>query len=286
MLIVILLSLVVAILWSLGEVGYSEISRDLDRANVYVYQYFFRSIIYLLVVVIFQISFFKSFSWNRFLIVLPIILCDFFASYVVNIAMINGKLSVVSPIMAAYPILDILFGIFLLKEKMSLVSLFFVFLVSISIIVLATHTKGDSIAKHPIRGIIFAIIYMIFVALSTYFEKSIYCQNFSIVEFYYYKGIFYFFISIVFASFIGLTPIKFHKLDLKLLQGEALTPIGNILYSLSLNLGNMSVVAPISSLYSVFTVLISRFVLKEKTTVLEKICIGVIAIGTFALILL
>ena len=49
----IIFAIMVAILWSLGEVKYTKLSRDLDRANVYLYQYLARSIVYILVVVIF-----------------------------------------------------------------------------------------------------------------------------------------------------------------------------------------------------------------------------------------
>jgi len=37
----------------------------------------------------------------------------------------------------------------------------------------------------------------------------------------------------------------------EILKGCGLTPIGNVCYSLALSLSNMSVVAPISSLYTV-----------------------------------
>ena len=90
----IIFAILVAILWSIGEVSYSRLSRNLDRANVYLYQYLVRSIVYLTVVVIFNISLFTTFNTDHFLAFLPIILCDLFASYVINIAVSNGKVSV------------------------------------------------------------------------------------------------------------------------------------------------------------------------------------------------
>ena len=61
-------ALLVAVLWSLGEISYSRLARNLDRANVYFYQYLTRAILYLTVVVIFNISLFTDFSFEHFLL--------------------------------------------------------------------------------------------------------------------------------------------------------------------------------------------------------------------------
>ncbi len=106
----IIFAIFVAIFWSLGEIKYSKIAKTVDRANVYLYQYLVRSIIYILVVVIFDIGLFKSFDLDHLRVFFPIIFCDLFGSYVVNISMSNGKLSVISPIMAAYPLVYIILG--------------------------------------------------------------------------------------------------------------------------------------------------------------------------------
>ena len=103
----IIIALIVAFLWSIGEVKYSEISKKQDKTNVYLYTFFLRTIIYLGVVLLFQHSLIGSYEQSTFDNMLPIILCDLFASIFMSIAFYNGKLSVVSPIMAAYPIIDI-----------------------------------------------------------------------------------------------------------------------------------------------------------------------------------
>lgn len=134
-------AILVAIFWSIGEVTYTKLSNKVERENVYFYQYLFRSIIYLAVVIIFDIGLFKTFDFSHLLVFLPIILCDLVASYVVNIAVRNGKLSVVSPIMAAYPIIDILLGIVLLKEKISLLEIGLATIITLAIVVLARSEK-------------------------------------------------------------------------------------------------------------------------------------------------
>ena len=286
MIIGIVFSIIVAILWSLGEVNYSNISKQYDRHNIYMYSYLFRAIIYISVVLIFDFSLIGTFNTNVFINVLPIILCDLVASLLINIAVANGKLSVVSPIMAAYPVLDIILGALLLTEDVSSVNLFLVGLICISIIVLAFSQKKSKRAPHPIKGIIFAIMYMLLVAFSTYFEKSIYISNFSVYDLYYYKGIVYTFASLLFAIIVVVTPTKMKNIDVSILKGCGLTPIGNVLYSFALQASTITIVAPLSSLYSVITNIISRIILKEKITIEERVCIGLIIVCTLLLIIL
>ena len=278
-------ALLVAILWSLGEISYSRLARNLDRANVYFYQYLTRAILYLTVVAIFNISLFTDFNFEHFFVFMPIIGCDLFASYVVNIAVSNGKLSVVSPIMAAYPIVDIFLGIVLLQEKIGLAEILLSIIIAISIIVLATRQKKSKSASHPMKGIIFSVAYMLLTAFSVYFEKNVYLGDFSVHELYFYKGIVYLLTSGVFMLIIGLTPVKLKKPNKDILLGTGITPVGNVLNSFALNLGNMIIVTPISSLYSVLTNLISRKVLKEKISYVESVCITLILSCTILLII-
>ncbi len=102
---------------------------------------------------------------------------------------------------------------------------------------------------------------------------------------YYYKGLVYTVVSLVFGLIIFVTPTKVKPPKLDIIKGCGLTPIGNILYSCALSVGSLTIVAPISSLYSVITNLISRIVLKEKISIKERIFIALILISTFLLIL-
>ncbi len=286
MIIGIVLSIMVAIFWALGEVSYSRISKKYDRLNVYMYTYFFRVLIYMLVVFIFKRTLYGTFNIEILLSMLPIILCDLFASMVVNIAVFNGKLTIVSPIMAAYPVLDIVLGYFLLNESIGLVEIILALLICLSIVLLAINGTKSEHAPHPLKGIIFAIIYMLLVAFSTYFEKSIYVVNFTVYDLYYYKGMIYTVVSVLFFIIVLLSPKKLEKPNFNIIKGSALTPIGNVLYSFALNFGLMSIVASISSLYSVLTNIVSRIFLKEKISIKERICIGTIIISTITLIIL
>lgn len=276
----------VAIFWSCGEIAFSKLSKNVDRHNVYFYQYITRSILYLLVVVIFNVFLFANFNHNHFLTFLPIITCDLFATYVANHAVYNGKLSVISPIMASYPIVDIMLGLILLKEKIGLLEIILSIIIAISIIVLATSQKKSKNSPHPIRGIIFAIIYMLLVAVSIYFEKSAYLDNFSVYHLYFYKGLVYLGAGALFLFIIGVSPTKIKKPNKMIILGAGITPIGNILNSFALQFGKMVIVTPISSMYSVLTAFLSRKVLKEKVSLRENICISTILLSTILLIIM
>lgn len=286
MFISIIFAILVAILWAIGEVSYSKLSRSLDRANVYFYQYLSRTIIYLTIAAIFDISLFTNFNHEHLLVFLPIILCDLVGSYVINIAVSNGKLSVVSPIMAAYPIVDLFLGLMILKEKIGIIELSLSLIITLSIIFLVMMQKKTKKSPHPIKGIIFAVIYMLLVAFSIYFEKDAYTVDFSVYEFYFYKGFIYLLTSGFFMFVIGVTPVKIKKPNIDILRGSAITPIGNVLNSFALSFGNMIIITPISSMYSVLSNHLSRKVLKEKVSVKESICIGLILLCTIALIVI
>ena len=278
-------AVIVALFWAFGEIKYSKISKKIDSPNVYFYQYLTRGIIYTVVALIFNIGIFGKFVVSDFLRLLPIIMCDLVGSYVINKSVKNGELSSVSPIMAAYPIVDIILGILLLRESVGLLELVLVVVISISIIVLAANTEKTKYAPHPIWGIIFAVIYMFLTAFSSYFEKDAYLSNLSVYDLYYYKGMVYFIASMFFLTVVGISKVKLKKPTKDIILGTAIIPIGNVFYSFALKFGNMMIVTPVSSIYSVISNIGSRRVLKEKITYLERICIALIMISTFTLII-
>ena len=62
----ILLAILVAIIWSLGEVNYSKASKKYDHRNIYVYTFLLRAIIYIGVVIIFRRNLIGTFHKNIF----------------------------------------------------------------------------------------------------------------------------------------------------------------------------------------------------------------------------
>ena len=284
--IAILLAILVAFIWAFGDVQYSKVSKKHDKRNIFFYTYCIRSIIYLGIVIIWKPSILGTFQPKVLQSMLPIIMCDLFASLTINMAVTNGKLSVVSPIMASYPMIDILLGTLLLKEDISMVEVMLVVIISISIILLARNQKSNRKVPHPKKGILFSILYMLLSAFSIYFEKKIYNTNYTVFDLYYYKGSIYVLASLFFAITISMTKTKMKKPSLDFLKGCGLTPLGNVIDSFSLNIGDMTIVTPISSLYAIITNFASRYYLKEKISTKDKLYIYLILVCTFTLILL
>ena len=282
----IIFAIFVAIIWALGEVSYSKVSKKYDNTNIYMYTYLLRAIIYASVVLIFKRSLIGTFDLKVLSSVLPIIFCDLFATLVINIAVYNGKLSVVSPIMSAYPVLDIFLGVVLLKEKVHPIEILLVISICMAIVFLARNQKKTKKAPNPIKGIIFSICYMLLVAFSIYFEKNIYINKITVYELYYYKAMVYMATSLIFATTIAFTPVKLVKPNMDLMKGCGLTPVGNVLDSFALRYGSMILVVPISSLYSVITMYLSKHVLKERIRKRERFSIFYILFATLLLIVL
>jgi uncharacterized membrane protein len=126
---------------------------------------------------------------------------------------------------------------------------------------------------------------MFLTAFSSYFEKDAYLSNLSVYDLYYYKGMVYFIASMFFLTVVGVSKVKLKKPTKDIILGTAIIPIGNVFYSFALKFGNMMIVTPVSSIYSVISNIGSRRVLKEKITYLERICIALIMISTFTLII-
>ena len=286
MLLSIILSLLVVLLWSYGDINYTKLSLKLEKMNVYFYQYFIKSIIYLFVTFIFNISLFKTFNITHFLIFSPVIFCDLAASIAIYYAVSRGKLSIVSPIMASYPIITIFLGIILLHEKPSYLSILLSMIITVSIIVLSTISSNDNKKKNYKRGILYAIVYMFLIAFSTYFEKDIYNNNLTIYELYYYKGLVYLLTSFFFLITLLISKKKFHKLNKDIIRGSILIPTGNVFYSLAISLGDIIYIAPITSMYSILTNYLSVNILKEKLSITERIAISLIILSTILLIII
>ena len=286
MLLSIILSLLVVLLWSYGDINYSKLSSKLDKINIYFYQYLIKSLIYLLFTIIFNISLFTNFNITHFLIFSPVIFCDLAASIAIYYAVSKGKLSIVSPIMAAYPIVTIYLGIVLLHEKPIFISILLSMIITVCIIILSRTSSKDTNHKSHKRSIIYAIIYMFLIAFSTYFEKDIYNNNLSIHELYYYKGLVYLLTSLGFLIVLLLKKDKIHKLNKDIIKGSILIPVGNVFYSLAISLGDIIYISPITSMYSILTNYLSVNILKEKLSITERISISLILLSTILLIII
>lgn len=112
----ILVAILVAILWAVGEVYMAKDSVSKNRRVIIFYQYLGMSILYFGTVLILSPSTFSTFSWSRFFRFMPAALANIIGMVFYTKAIKSGKLSVVSPVMAAYPIINV-FRILYFKRR-------------------------------------------------------------------------------------------------------------------------------------------------------------------------
>ena len=286
----ILVAILVAILWAVGEVYMAKDSVSKNRRVIIFYQYLGMSILYFGTVLILSPSTFSTFSWSRFFRFMPAALANIIGMVFYTKAIKSGKLSVVSPVMAAYPIINVFLGFFILKEDVGMISFLAAICITVAIVVMSfLQTKGTSQGKALNIGLVAAVIYMIIVAFATYLEKWAYVDGLTLMDCFYYFGICYLLSAIGVLTYLKLKKISFHKItkDTVLGIGGYLEPdFGNLLSSVALYGSSMSVVTPIMAMYTVLTNYLSRSILKEKLSFCQSICIAVIILCTLLILIL
>ena len=170
----ILVAILVAILWAVGEVYMAKDSVSKNRRVIIFYQYLGMSILYFGTVLILSPSTFSTFSWSRFFRFMPAALANIIGMVFYTKAIKSGKLSVVSPVMAAYPIINVFLGFFILKEDVGMISFLAAICITVAIVVMSfLQTKGTSQGKALNIGLVAAVIYMIIVGSFKIFLTTI-----------------------------------------------------------------------------------------------------------------
>ena len=283
----ILVAILVAILWAVGEVYMAKDSVSKNRRVIIFYQYLGMSILYFGTVLILSPSTFSTFSWSRFFRFMPAALANIIGMVFYTKAIKSGKLSVVSPVMAAYPIINVFLGFFILKEDVGMISFLAAICITIAIVVMSfLQTKGTSQGKALNIGLVAAVIYMIIVAFATYLEKWAYVDGLTLMDCFYYFGICYLLSAIGVLTYLKLKKISFHKITKDTVLGIGGTDFGNLLSSVALYGSSMSVVTPIMAMYTVLTNYLSRSILKEKLSFWQSICIAIIILCTLLILIL
>lgn len=133
----ILVAILVAILWAVGEVYMAKDSVSKNRRVIIFYQYLGMSILYFGTVLILSPITFSTFSWSRFFRFMPAALANIIGMVFYTKAIKSGKLSVVSPVMAAYPIINVFLGFFILKEDVGMISFLAAICITVAIVVMS-----------------------------------------------------------------------------------------------------------------------------------------------------
>ena len=251
--ITIILAIVIAFIWGFSELYYKKTTNKYNSINILIYSYIFEIISCLLFVVIFDIGAFTRFNFRIYLFLAPIfIIYSFIGNILYFHSIRNGNLSIVSPILASDPVYVILIGLILFHEKLSLNFLVPLIIICVSICAL-NFVSSDTKKKTKRIAILLASLYAFVVAISTTLEKSIYLSGFKITDYYFHYIFLLIIMVIILLIYIKIKKIKLERIDKNLLLYNGLSRSGYFLYSYLLSTSYISIVSPLTGLYSVVT---------------------------------
>ena len=284
--ITIILALVVAFMWGAGEIFDKKATNHYNAINVLVHSYIFEIISFLLFTLVTDINAFTRFNLEIFKYIAPLFVFSICLGNVFYLCAIKyGNLSIVSPILASDPIYVILIGIFLFHEDVSIDKLIPLIIIVASICALnfiGSKTK-EKVKK---TAIIFASAYAFVTAIVTTLEKSTYLSGFKIADFYFHYSLLLILLVIILLIYMKIKHIKFEKPNKDIFISNSLNRVGYFVHSYLLSTSYVSIITPITGLYSVVTHILAIKILKEKLSLKQSICVFLIIISTIVLLLI
>ena len=282
----ILFSLLCAILWGYAELYYKRNTNNCSVLTILVYRYIFQILIYITLILIVDIDAFNRFDISIYKFLLPL----FFSATILGhllytLAIKHENLSIVSPIMASDPVYIILIGLLLFNEDISIYAIILLFVICFSVFALNFVNSGGTKKVKKI-ALFLASLYAFATAFSTTFEKSAYLSGYKVTDIYFHYIFLLIIYLIIALIYMKIKKMRLEKFDKNLLLGLTFNQSGYILYSYLISSAYISLVAPITGLYSVVTYVLATKILKEKLTSKQNICIFLIIVSTILLLII
>ncbi len=192
-----------------------------------------------------------------------------------------SKISIVSSITGAFPIITVLLAVIFLKEKFPILAAFGIAFVILGTILLGIKKLGE---KYNNRIYILSFICMILWSVGDVLAKVSIDMSSHI-----YFMLLYFVIGFIIWNLYYITyskermPSNNGTKKVGLFWGVlsvALFTLGSIFIYLAFESGLVSLVSPITNGYPILTVVIAHSFLKEKLTINQKIAIALFILGT------
>lgn len=198
--------------------------------------------------------------------VLPFCIFSSIGYFCAVYAFANGDISRISPILKSKTIFVLILSTIFLKEHLSIIQIFIIFLILI-LNILLTRQKVDKRRKNNIKGILFALGFLVSNGLATFLNK-IYVLDFSSpIDISFYTGL----VEIILILILLITTEKLDYLNIKkfkkfkmLLLMEIIEVAAILLNRYSLVHGDLSIITTISSCSIIITLITSMIVFKEK----------------------
>lgn len=194
-----------------------------------------------------------------------------------------GNLTLVSPIASTYSLVTILFSIFFLQEKLTPQSWVAVTIIFFGIIM----TSGNifRILKGGAKGFHYAICAMLGFGVA-FFILGFSAKTLDLINTFFYsaltQSVLFIFLALIRNGKLIKGDITKHRM-LIFFSHSLLVNVGWVFYIFASKVGDLSLVTPISSVYSGVTVLLAIVIYREVTTFGQKVGIGAVLIGVFLL---
>ncbi|WP_191091538.1 DMT family transporter [Affinibrenneria salicis] len=194
-----------------------------------------------------------------------------------------GNLTLVSPIASTYSLVTIFFSIIFLQEKLSPLTWIAVTIIFIGIVM----TSGNifRMLQCGARGFHQAIFAMVGFGVA-FFILGFSAKSLDLINTFFYSALTQ---AIFFISLALIRNGKLAKGDITqrrmliFFSNSLLVNAGWVFYIFASKVGDLSLVTPISSVYSGVTVLLAIVIYREVTTIGQKFGIGAVLVGVFLL---
>jgi drug/metabolite transporter (DMT)-like permease len=233
--------------------------------------FFMARIIGVALLAVLLVFFYRSATYSPLTILLIIVAggINFASTLIYYKGFAIGEASIISPVAASYPVITVLLGVFLLKEQISVLQVAAIILIIIGSISASfrlkdiLHYRTKKLAKGIKYGLTASALWGVMVFLIGVLSNTI--------------G---WYMPVLLVDAIGLLlafpAYKIYKMKLSAPPASVLIivllcialSVGNVLgwfaYDLGTTVSYISVVAAVSSVYPIITVLLSRIILKER----------------------
>ncbi|MCM2458905.1 DMT family transporter [Pseudomonas sp. LARHCG127] len=194
-----------------------------------------------------------------------------------------GNLSLVSPIASTYSLVTILFSIVFLQERLAPAAWIAVSIIFVGIVM----TSGNIFRslRGGSQGFLQAILAMAGFGVA-FFILGFSAKTLDVTNAFFYSALTQ---AVLFTSLALIRNGKLEKGDVTQRRGwiffahSLLVNAGWVFYIFASKMGDLSLVTPISSVYSGVTVLLAIAIYREITTVVQKVGIGTVLVGVFLL---
>ncbi len=223
----------------------------------------------------------RPLSLSVFLSILIAYSCYYMYYYTLS----RGELSLTGTILATYPIATVLLSVIFLGERLNILQVVGIIVIILGGILIALPKKSLEGEIKDYGWLKWGIITSLLIGSSDFLLK------YSVNSIGAHSQIFYIpFVMILVSAatfYIDKENRKLPKLSKKLilpsLLGVLLFSIGNVLFFLAYEVGNASLVAPVSSIYPALMVILAVFFLKEKVSFRQFLGIGGTTLGIILL---